>query len=224
MKVDNTVSRIGEVESRGASHLCCLTRVNSLLKALRVKHDHSVESRRAAQLRNDETDDGDLPGPSLHDVFAGELEASVSAEVTRASVTPDVAMAYDSPGELARARLVFAASLAIPLLLISAGLALFDGQLGRASTSLLKFSALVLATPLILAMARTALASGWRGLRAHPALALTGAAATTDYAAGAFALSMPGAGNSPVLTLSLAALLVVAVRLLHWNRVRRAVS
>jgi hypothetical protein len=222
MKHDSTVSRIGEVESREASRLCCMTRVNSLLKALRVKHQHSVESRLAGDPGNSEILDDEPQSPSLHDVFAGELEASVAAEAPRASGVAEAAIAYDSPGELARARLVFAASLAIPLLLIAAGLAVFDGQLGRASTSLLKFSALALATPLILAMARSALATGWRGLRAHPALALIGAAATTDYAAGAFALSMPGAGTSPALTLSLAGLLVVAVRLSHWFRLRKA--
>ncbi|MEZ5461673.1 hypothetical protein [Dokdonella sp.] len=224
MKVLNTVARMGEIESREASRLCCLTRVNVLLRALRARHQHSVDSRLSGDPAKSEILVDEPHAPSLHDVFAAELEASVAAEASPAGGVAETGIAYDSPREIARARLVFAASLAIPLLLIAASLAVFEGQLGQASTSLLKFSALALATPLVLAMASNALATGWRGLRAHPALSLTGVAATTDYAAGAFALSLPSAGTSPALTFALAGLLVVAVRLAHWVRLRWATS
>ncbi|MGB0133255.1 hypothetical protein [Dokdonella sp.] len=220
MKSDNTVFQSSEV-SRAVSHRCCLARVNALLKSLRVKHDRAAVARESAGSLIHHVEDLDLHAPSLHDICAGELEASFASEEICGDRAVEFAIRYDSPREIARARLVFAATLVVPLVLVAATLSAFDGELGRASTSLLTFSALALTTPLILALAGSVLRSGWQGARAHPVIALAGVAAASGYAGSAFAMVEPGAGSSPALMLSMAGLLVMSVHLGHWLRVRR---
>lgn len=217
---DNLVVQTNEV-SRQASHRCCLARMNSLLNSLRSRHDRAAEARLAANPCADHPADSELQAPSLHDIFAGELEAAFASEGDRQEAAIELAIAYDSPREVARARLIFSATLAVPLILIAASLTLFEAELGRASTSLLKFCALALATPLILALAGSAFRSGWQGILAHPVLALAGVVATGSYAGSAFAMGAPGAGSSLALMLSMAGLLAVTVYLGHWNRARK---
>ncbi|MCB1570874.1 MAG: hypothetical protein KDI72_07505, partial [Xanthomonadales bacterium] len=88
--------------------------------------------------------------------------------------------------------------------------------------ALLQFSALALATPLIFALAKTAVRSGWQGIRQHPWLALLGAAAAGGYASSALAMSGAVSATASALTLSVAGLLVMAVQLGHWWLLRRA--
>jgi hypothetical protein len=211
-----------QVLSREASHICCLTRVNSLLKSLRMKHNRAEASRLPTSGLTGTTDDEDLHAPTPHDYCVSELEASVVPDRSFARLPADTLIAFDSAGEIARAKLVFAATLAVPLLLVAVTLGLFSGQIGSAMAALLQFSALALATPLIFALAKTALRSGWRGIRQHPWLALLGAAAAGGYASSALAMSVPVAATTSALTLSLAGLLVMAVQFGHWLWVVRA--
>ena len=219
MKRENTVFRSDDVAFE-VSQLCCLARVNAVLKTIRAKHDRAAAARLLSRARHGQASDDDLHAPSPRDFDLAELEASVAPETCIKRVPIEGVAVYDSPQEIARAGLVFAATLVVPLLLIAAGLTLFDGSLGRAATSLLQFSALTLATPLILALSKTALQSGWQGVRRHPVLASAGAVAAGGYAASAYAMSMQGNGTAVALTLSMVGLLVMAVQLGHWHLVR----
>jgi cation transport ATPase len=208
--------------SREASHICCLTRVNSLLKSLRMKHRRAAASRLQTNALAGPADDEDVHAPTPHDYCVSELEASVVPDRNLARLPADTLVAFDSASEIAWAKLVFAATLAIPLLVVAVALSVFNGQIGRAETALLQFSALVLATPLIFALAKTAVRSGWQGIRQHPWLAMLGAAAAGGYASSALAMSVPVAATTTALTLSLAGLLVMAVQFGHWLWVTRA--
>jgi hypothetical protein len=208
--------------SREASHICCLTRVNSLLKSLRMKYRRADASRLQTNALAGPTDDEDVYAPTQHDYCVSELEASVVPDRSLARLPADTLIAFDSESEIARAKLVFAATLAVPLLLVAIALSLFDALIGRAATALLQFSALTLATPLIFALAKTAVRSGWQGIRQHPWLALLGAAAAGGYASTALAMSGPVAATTSALTLSMAGLLVMAVQFGHWLLVSRA--
>lgn len=221
MKPVNALQRTENV-SREASHMCCLTRVNTLLKSLRIKHDRAAAAQQAGTSPDRHDDDG-VQAPTPHDEFVSELEAAVAIG-SFARLQRDTLVAFDSAREIARAKLVFAASLVVPLVLVAAALSLFGAQLDRAATALLQFSALALATPLIFALAKTALRSGWQGIRQHPWLALLGAAAAGGYASTAVAMSGPASATTSALTLSVAGLLVMAVQLGHWWLLRRTLA
>ncbi len=222
MKYDNAVSRAEQEMSRESSRPCCLTRVNSLLKTMRTRHDRAAAGRPAVVSGGQVADDEVLHAPTPHDLFVAELQASVAPEISIVQIAPEKPIAFDNPQELARARLVFSATLVVPLLLIASGLLLFDAQLGRASVSLLQFSTLALATPLILLLAKAALHSGWQGVRRHPLLGLTGAVAATGYATSAYAMSIPDSGVSAALTFSMAGLLAMAVHFGQWFLARKS--
>jgi cation transport ATPase len=211
-----------QVLSREASRICCLTRVNSLLKSLRMKHRRADPSRLQTNALTGPADNEEVVAPTRHDYCVSELEASVVPDRYLARLPDDTLIAFDSAREIARAKLVFAATLAVPLLLVAITLGLFNAQMARAETALLQFSALVLATPLIFALARTALRSGWQGIRQHPWLALLGATAAGGYASSALAMSVPVAATTSAFALSIAGLLVMAVQFGHWLRVIRA--
>ena len=219
MKPVNALQKTEDV-SREASRMCCLTRVNSLLKSLRIKHDRAAAAQQPGPSPDRHDDDG-VHAPTPHDEFVSELEAAVAIGIF-AHLQRDTLVAFDSAREIARAKLVFAASLAVPLVLVAAALSLFGAQLDRAATALLQFSALALATPLIFALAKTAVRSGWQGIRQHPWLALLGAAAAGGYASSALAMSGAVSATASALTLSVAGLLVMAVQLGHWWLLRRA--
>ncbi|MEO7014554.1 MAG: hypothetical protein ABI127_09600, partial [Dokdonella sp.] len=55
---------------------------------------------------------------------------------------------YDDPRELAHARLIFVITWLVPLLLVSAILAIFGATLGQALRSLLQFSLVAMSLPL----------------------------------------------------------------------------
>jgi hypothetical protein len=224
MKPVNALQRTENV-SPEASRLCCLTRVNSLLKALRMKHDRADTAQQTAGSCDRRGDDDGAHAPTPHDDFVSELEAAVAIG-SFAGLPRETLVAFDNAREIARAKLVFAATLVVPLVFVAAALSLFGAQLDRAATSLLQVSALALTTPLILALARTALRSGWQGIRRHPWLALLGAAAAGGYASSAVAMSVPvpATATTSALTLSVAGLLVMAVQLGHWWLLRRAVA
>lgn len=220
MKRENTLRR-SEGVSLEASQLCCLARVNALLKSLRVRHSRADLARLAAEHRAVELGNHDVHVPTAHDLHVAELEASVAPELLVVAAALESAIACNDPAEVARARLVFAASLVVPLLLITTGLALFDEMLGRALSSLLHFSALALATPLVLVLARTVLQGSWQGIHHHPLMVLTGIAAAAGYATSAFAMTGAGAGASSVAALSTAGLLVLAVQFWRWLLARK---
>jgi len=143
MKHDNAlpVARIHRRDSRA----CYLSRVRSLLNAIRARHWRMDAARQVDAIENDctECDDG---APSLHDLHANELEASVHSP--SAQEDGDRAIRHDSPAELARARRVFAATWMIPLLAISTALATFGSALDRPLFALLQSSVVALAIPL----------------------------------------------------------------------------
>ncbi|SFN25132.1 hypothetical protein [Dokdonella immobilis] len=222
MKSVNALERTENV-SREASRLCCLTRVNSLLKALRTQHAHADTAQQLRAIHDARRDDDGVSVPTPHDDFVSELEAAVAIG-SFARLQRDTLVAFDSARELARVKLVFTATLAVPLVLVAVVLGLFGAQLDRAVTSLLQVSALALATPLILSLARTAVRSGWQGIRQHPWLALLGAAAAGGYASSAVAMTGPASATTSAMTLSVAGLLVMTVQLGHWWLVRRPVA
>jgi hypothetical protein len=217
-----TTSAESAKQSREASRICCLTRVNSLLKSLRAKHNRAEAARLPTNDPASTTDDESVHAPTPHDYCVSELEASVAPERSLALLPVETLAAFDGAREVARAKLVFAATLAVPVLLIAAVLSLFGGQFGRASTSLLQFSALALATPLVFALAKTALRSGWQGIRQHPWLGFLGTVAAGGYASSALAMSIPASAVSSTLTLSITGLLVMGVQLGHWLLAVRA--
>ncbi|MCB1575447.1 MAG: hypothetical protein KDI80_15855, partial [Xanthomonadales bacterium] len=108
MKPVNALQKTEDV-SREASRMCCLTRVNSLLKSLRVKHDRAGVAQQPGTSPDGHDDDG-VHAPTPHDEFVSELEAAVAIGIF-AHLQRDTLVAFDSARELARAKLVFAASL-----------------------------------------------------------------------------------------------------------------
>ena len=125
---------------------CCIATVRNLLDHVRTRH--RLEQLDACPADSPGNDESDLPSPSLHDVLAGELEASLLAGAVLAPPSAEMEIRYDDPAELARARRLFAMSWLVPLLLASATLALLGDTLGRGLHALLQFSILVMAVPL----------------------------------------------------------------------------
>ncbi len=125
---------------------CCIVTVRNLLDGVRRRH----RLEQFNSLRTDAPDnvEPELPSPSLHDVLAGELEASLRADGAAALPAPELEIRHDVPAELSRARRVFALSWLLPLLLVSATLAVRGDTFGRGLHALLQFSMLVMAVPL----------------------------------------------------------------------------
>lgn len=126
---------------------CCIAQVQALLKLVRARHRLEqtapcVEDRISPCI---ETDDF---VPSLHYFHVSELEASLLADCADAPAFDVREYRYDDPRELARARLIFAITWLVPLLLVSAILTIFDATLGHALRSLLQFSLVAIALPL----------------------------------------------------------------------------
>lgn len=144
MKPQNALLEIDS--SNRASHTCFLANVRSLLGSIRKRHRIAGSVDAAGRNRPDV--DEDLPSPTLHDFHAGELEASMLSPSTTNMFDKHDALRFDSPQELARARRVFAATLLVPLLLISALLIVSGNALDRSLISLLQFSTVALAIPL----------------------------------------------------------------------------
>lgn len=145
MNQQNALQEIDAVR-RDARQRCFLGHVRSLLSAIRTRHRlaDAVDLNDGALNDVDE----DLASPSLHDVYVGELEATVLAHSAAAEIDTQEAIRYDSPHELARARRVFTATLLVPLVLFSALLIVSGSALDRSMFSLLRFSTVALAIPL----------------------------------------------------------------------------
>ena len=126
---------------------CCVAQVQALLKLVRASHRLEqtapcVEDGIGARV---ETDDLVL---STHDFHVGELEASLLADCADAPAFDVTESCYDDPLELAHARLIFAITWLVPLLLVSAILAIFGATVGQALRSLLQFSLVAISLPL----------------------------------------------------------------------------
>ncbi len=126
---------------------CCIAQVRALLERVR-----SRQLPRPAAPWGDEplriVHEEDFAKPSPHDLHVGELEASVLAGFSHATASHATEIRYDDPRELARARLIFALTWLLPLLLVSAVLVFFGTALGQALGSLLRFSVVMMAVPL----------------------------------------------------------------------------
>ncbi|MBL0163027.1 MAG: hypothetical protein IPP82_05120 [Xanthomonadales bacterium] len=92
--------------------------------------------------------DADPSPPSLHDFHVAELEATLLADSRKAPASGEAGIRHDDPGEPVRALWIIALTWLIPLLLVSATLAVFGTSFDRAVYSLLRFSALALSVPL----------------------------------------------------------------------------
>ncbi len=131
----------------GERRRCCIAQVHALLKLVRSRHRLEqtapcVEDRFGAGV------EAEYPAPSLRDFHDGEIEASLLADCADAPAFDRTEFRFDDPRELARARLIFAITWLVPLLLVSATLAIFGATLGRALGSLLQFSLVAMALPL----------------------------------------------------------------------------
>jgi cation transport ATPase len=111
------------------------------------------------------------PNEQLHRKLPAEASVHISA-LRRGSLvntnhpTPDSNdRVLENKAELARARLVFAATLAVPLVLISLSTRLFGSQFDHAMLSLLRFSEFLLASHLAIIAGAAIYRRAWRGLR-----------------------------------------------------------
>lgn len=126
---------------------CCIAQVRALLERVRSRQ----LSGRAPPWGDEPlriVHEEDLAEPSPHDFHVGELEASVLAGFSHATASGANEIRHDDPTELARARLIFALTWLLPLLLVSAVLVFFGAALGQALGSLLRFSVVIMAVPL----------------------------------------------------------------------------
>ena len=145
----SNASSVAERAERQPSS-CCIAYVRNLLERVRTRHRLDAQNPRLAG-RSDDAE-SDMPRPSLHDILAGELEASLMADVSPALRCAELEIRHDDPAELARAHVVFALTLLVPLLLVSATMVLLDGTLGHALHALLRFSLFALAVPLAVSL------------------------------------------------------------------------
>lgn len=141
MKQQNALQHIDRTTS-DSQHRCCLAHLRALLGTIRARH-------RFAESVNIGLDDGrELVPPSLRDYHVGELEASVLATDSSIRLDNPQSLLYNSPQELTRAKWVFAATLLVPILLMSALLIASGNVLDHSMISLLRFSIFLLAIPL----------------------------------------------------------------------------
>ncbi|MEO7935999.1 MAG: hypothetical protein ABIR27_07050 [Dokdonella sp.] len=145
MKQQNALQHIDTVK-RDSHQRCCLAHVRSLLGAIRTRH-RLAESLGTIGLVGADHDE-ELASPTLHDFHVGELEAAVLAPCAAATIETGQALRFDSPQELVRAKWVFAATLLVPILLMSALLIASGNALDHSMISLLRFSTFLLAIPL----------------------------------------------------------------------------
>ena len=145
MKRQNALQQIDTVK-RDSHQRCCLAHVRSLLGAIRTRH-RLAESLDTIGLVGADHDE-ELASPTLHDFHVGELEAAVLAPCATATIETGQALRYDSPQELTRAKWVFAATLLVPILLMSTLLIASGNALDHSMISLLRFSIFLLAIPL----------------------------------------------------------------------------
>lgn len=124
---------------------CCLAHFRSLFEGARIRHQSGIDSRQLIATPEQGAQQ-DLASATPHDVYCAELEASQLK--LRSFLSGDLAIRHDSPQEVARARRIFALSLLIPMMSISAVLLLFGSALDRPLFSLLQFSTFALAVPL----------------------------------------------------------------------------
>lgn len=127
---------------------CCLAHLRSLIDNVRQQHRNPTSNRHALAAPEGQVELEDA-APNAHDDYCAELEASMYTADRRFHAIGSVYVDYNSPEELARARRLFAITLLIPMLLISAALVLLGPFLGRAMGSLLQFSVFALAIPLV---------------------------------------------------------------------------
>ncbi len=145
MKHANIVTLPDRVEAD--SPRCCIAQVRTLLEKVRSRQP----ARRAVTWVDEPmriVREIDFAEPSPHDFHVGELEASVLAGFSHASGSGANEIRHDDPRELARARLVFALTWLVPLVLVSAVLVFSGAALGQALGSLLRFSVVIMAVPL----------------------------------------------------------------------------
>jgi len=138
---------LSSVESRrSGARFCVLGHFRSLFESVRLQRSRDTVPK--PTVFGVDAALGEEPGePSLHDIHAAELEAScVPLEMTRETAFRE--LRHDDPGELRRARRVFAAAWLVPFLLVCAALELFGSSMDRPVASLLQSSLLVLAVPL----------------------------------------------------------------------------
>lgn len=145
---------------------CCIAQVQALLKLVRARHRLEknapwIEEKIGTQVETD------YAAPSLHDFHVGELEASLLANCTDAAAFETTSYRYDDPRELARARLIFALSWLVPLLLVSVTLVIFGATMGHALSSLLQFSMVAIAVPLTGSLAARLLRGFQRRHKSH---------------------------------------------------------
>ena len=191
---------------------CCLAHVRLVLASMRSRH----------QVAGDETSDSvatdridahheECHAPTSHDRYAAELENSLVALPVQ-----ETAIRHDDSQEIARARLIFAASLALPLLLIAAVLGVPGWLTDRATLSLLHFAELALATPLLLALifSKPAVRSG-RMTRFPPRIPLR-LAVTFAYVVGVLSWSLSAFSVVAPIGFSLVGLLTFSTRVREW--------
>lgn len=145
MKHADTLTLLDRVNP--GSPRCCIAQVRALLNRARTRHRRE-QTTPQGENRIGTWGDADPSSPSLHDFHVAELETCMLADSASVSASNEVEIRHDDPSELARARWVFALSWLIPLLLVSATLAVFGTSFDRAVYSLLRFSALALSVPL----------------------------------------------------------------------------
>lgn len=187
MNDHNVASPKTDSEPGGQPASCCKPRTTSL--AGEAGKSGSAESgigsaEKAAKPPADES--GSM---TCHEEFAEELEAYLMPEINPYRKTPLEASIHISAlrrgglvntnhpssdsrqqplgdkAELARARLVFAATLAVPLLAISLSTRLFGSHFDHAMLSLLHFSEFLLASSLAILAASAIYRRAWQGLR-----------------------------------------------------------
>lgn len=160
----SNASSVAERAERQPSS-CCIAYVRNLLERVRTRHRQDGQDPRPGG--GSDNAESDLPRPSLHDILAGELEASLMADGGPALTCPGLEIRHDDPAELARARVVFALTLLVPLLLVSASMVLLDGALGHALHALLRFSMFALAVPLAVSLTMLAVRTFQRKRNRH---------------------------------------------------------
>lgn len=146
MKTLNASVPVVKTAERQSQH-CCIAQVRALLERVRSRQLHG----RAVPAVDDPmriVHEIEFAEPSPHDFHGGELEASVLAGFSHAAASSTNEIRYDDPRELARARLIFALTWLVPLVLVSAALVFFGATLDPALGSLLRFSMVTMAVPL----------------------------------------------------------------------------
>ncbi len=139
--------------------------------------------------------DEQAPGPAATRTSA--IHAGGSMNMQHPTDASGDALLNDG-AEHARARLIFAATLAVPLLLMALSTRVFAAQLEPAVLSLMHFTEFLLATLLAMVAAATVYRRAWQGLRRFSPnrYSLYSLGALAAYGLGAIAFSSPLATSS----------------------------